>query len=80
MAGARRKQAGERRKNKIVRGADGGLYLLGGGRAPRKLTPNETRKLTKILQDAENDVSDRVKKQIPSMVEPCIFIVHSEVE
>ena len=80
MAGARRKQAGKRRKHKIVRGADGGLYLLGGGGAPRKLTPNETRKLTKILQDAEKDVSDRVKKQIPTMVEPCIYLVHSEGE
>jgi len=56
------------------------LYLLGGAGAPRKLTPNEAQKLTKILQDAEDDVSDRVKTQIPTMVEPCIFLVHSQGE
>jgi hypothetical protein len=77
MAGAKRKQ---RRKNTIVRGPDGGLYLLGGAGAPRKLTPNEAQKLTKILQDTEDDVSDRVKTQIPTMVEPCIFLVHSQSE
>ena len=72
-------QAGPK-KNRIVRGADGALYLLGGGQAPRKLTPDETQKLTNILHDAEKEVSDRVKTQIPSMVEPCIFITHSESE
>jgi len=80
MAAARRKQAGKRRKHKIVRGADGGLYMLGGGGVPRKLTANETQKLTKILQDTESDVSERVKKEIPTMVEPCIYLVHSEGE
>ena len=73
--------ADDRPKNKIVRGADGGLYFLGGGGEPRKLTPSEAEKLTKILQDAEKDLADTVKDQIPSLkTDPCIFIVLSENE
>jgi len=79
MAQARRKQAGKRPKKKIVRGADGGLYLHSEGSPPKKLAPNEARKLTKILRDAENDLSDRVKKQIPTM-DAAIFLVLPEVE
>jgi hypothetical protein len=71
--------ADDRPKNKIVRGADGELYLLSEGEAPKKLAPDEAQKLTKILQDAEKDLSDTVKKQIPSM-DAAIFLVLPEVE
>jgi hypothetical protein len=72
--------AGEGPKNKIVRGADGGLYFVGEGGEPRKLTPSEAEKLTKILQDAEKNLADSVKKEIPSIADPGIFIVLSEDE
>jgi hypothetical protein len=79
MAQAGPKQPGKGPENRIERGADGALYLLREGQAPRKLTPDETENLTKILQDAEQEVSGRVKKQIPTM-DAAIFLVIPEHE
>jgi hypothetical protein len=70
--------ADDRPKKKIVRGADGELYLLSEGEAPKKLAPDEAQKLTKILQDAEKDLLDSVKNQIPSMGDAAIFLVLPE--
>jgi hypothetical protein len=71
-------QAGQNPEKKIVRGADGELYLVSEGEAPKKLTPDEAQKLTKILQDAQNDLLDSVKNQIPSIGDSAIFIVLPE--
>jgi hypothetical protein len=78
MAQAGQNQAGGTPKKKIVRGADGELYLLIEGEAPKKLAPDEAQKLTKILQDAQNHLLDSVKNQIPSIGDSAIFIVLPE--
>jgi hypothetical protein len=54
-------------ENTIVRGADGSLYLLSKDKLPIKLSEKDTEKLNQILKYAGEQLSQKIKEEIPVM-------------
>lgn len=54
-------------ENTIVRGADGSLYLLSKDKMPVKLSEKDTEALTRILKSAEEQLTQKIKEEIPVM-------------
>jgi hypothetical protein len=52
-------------KKTLVRGADGGLYVLSKGKPPMKLQEKDAENLRRILGEAEEKLSERLKDEVP---------------
>ncbi len=65
-------------KRTLVRGADGALYLLSKNDAPMKLDEDEAAKLKEIVQTAEDELSEKIRTQMPALG-GCVHLVLPEV-
>ena len=57
MAEAKRKPTRKKRKYTLVRGANGALYLISEKKKPVELDEEQTEKVTKMLDDFEDQLS-----------------------